>query len=59
MQIPRVLYPEGHPYSYLDKAEAVVQGSKAEGVKGKKLIEEIGDGEGGPVRPEIPKWTWT
>lgn len=51
MQIPSVLYPEGHPNRSLGVAKDV---------GAKKLIEEVGqtrsiDGD----KPEIPSWTWS
>lgn len=50
MQIPSVLYPEGHPNRSLGG-----------GLDGKKLIEEVGLDKTHMTRdkPEIPSWTWT
>ena len=60
VQIPRVLYPEGHPSRVLG-----LDGDGDQG-KGKKLIEEVGEAKRKDVlktptgsTPEIPSWTWT
>jgi len=80
VQIPKVLYPEGHPNrgavgvgEVVDRVADVGIGAGVSGqgkVKGKKLIEEIGEGEKGkgilktPTKSvsstvEIPSWTWS